>query len=124
MTNKGLFQKYEVKKLSDPSKNVQAVVLEFDDKSARKAIVTWAIEMRNKNNKLFQDVVDKLNLRILTVNCREDLSVYRGGNYDLIILDNYDYISSKVLQSFKKMQLIPMIILSRGQIVYGKKYNE
>jgi hypothetical protein len=40
--NIGLIKKYEVKKLSNPSKEIDAVVLEFDDLLSRKAIRKFA----------------------------------------------------------------------------------
>jgi hypothetical protein len=44
---KGLYKKYEVKKLSNPEKQVDAIVLEFDDPIARPAIEAWAHSMNN-----------------------------------------------------------------------------
>lgn len=43
--DKGLYQKYKVKKISNPKKQIDAIVLEFDDPIARVAIKAWADEM-------------------------------------------------------------------------------
>ncbi len=43
--NKGLYQKYEVKKLTNPAKEIDCIVLEFDDPIARIGIAAWADEM-------------------------------------------------------------------------------
>lgn len=42
---KGLYQKYEVTKLSNPEKKMDCVVLEFDDPIARIGIKAWAQAM-------------------------------------------------------------------------------
>lgn len=42
---KPFYQKYEVKKISNPEKKMDCVVLEFDDPIARKGIQAWAEEM-------------------------------------------------------------------------------
>lgn len=41
----GLVQKFEVTKLSNPNKKVDAIVLEFDDPIARQGIHAWAEAM-------------------------------------------------------------------------------
>ncbi len=46
--SKGFYQKYEVTKISNPSKEIDAVVLEFDDPIARRGIRAWAVEMYAK----------------------------------------------------------------------------
>lgn len=45
--NDGLFQKYEVIKLNNPSKKVDGIVLEFDDPNSVNAILVWAKDMEN-----------------------------------------------------------------------------
>lgn len=62
MKNKGLFQKYYIEKISNPEKQIDAIVLEFDDPIAREGIWSWAIEMRNNGYyKCYSDTIDKLN---------------------------------------------------------------
>jgi hypothetical protein len=64
---KGLFQKYEVKKLSNPDKNLDCIVLEFDDPIARVAIQAWAEEMLGKGHRqVYEDVMKKLTIYNLT----------------------------------------------------------
>ena len=41
----GLYKKYEVKKISNPKKFIDSIVLEFDDPIARVGIKAWADEM-------------------------------------------------------------------------------
>lgn len=38
----GLYQKYIVKKIKNPDKEMDCIVLEFDDPIARRAITFWA----------------------------------------------------------------------------------
>ena len=42
---KGIYKKYEVKKLTNPSKKIDCIVLEFDDPIARQGIRSWAHTM-------------------------------------------------------------------------------
>lgn len=58
---KGLYQKYEVRKISNPDKNIDAIVLEFDDPMSQKPIMMWARHMsKNGFKKLHDEVVLKL----------------------------------------------------------------
>lgn len=41
----GLYQKFEVTKIDNPTKVIDAIVLEFDDPIARKGIHAWADAM-------------------------------------------------------------------------------
>lgn len=60
--SKGLYKKYEVKKLSDPEKEIDAIVLEFDDPIARVGIKSWAREMLVKGYiQVYKDAVKKIN---------------------------------------------------------------
>ena len=60
---KGLYKKYEITKLSNPTKKVDAIVLEFDDPIARKVIMYWAIEMIDEGyEKCGKETLDKLKL--------------------------------------------------------------
>ena len=43
--DKGLYQKYEVKKFSNPDKEIDAIVLEFDDPLSWDAIARFAMDM-------------------------------------------------------------------------------
>lgn len=43
--DRGLYPKYKIEKLSNPGKNVDAIVLEFDDPIARAGILGWAEEL-------------------------------------------------------------------------------
>lgn len=57
----GLFRKYEVKKISNLKKQIDAIVLEFDDPIARVGIKAWADEMHNQGfEKCAIDVWNKL----------------------------------------------------------------
>lgn len=59
--NIGLFKKYEVKKLSNPEKELDCVVLEFDDPIARQALEFWAELMRkNGYSEVHKDTIEKL----------------------------------------------------------------
>jgi len=61
-TEKGLFRKYQVIKISNPGKVIDGIVLEFDDPIAHEAIWTWANNMRDAGySDVFNDVMDKLN---------------------------------------------------------------
>ncbi|MBS1586935.1 MAG: hypothetical protein JSS82_15475 [Bacteroidetes bacterium] len=58
---KGLYQKYEVKKLSKPDKKLDCIVLEFDDPINTPALMCWAYSMReNGYHQVFADVCGKL----------------------------------------------------------------
>ena len=43
--SKGLYKKYEVIKVDNPAKEIDCIVLEFDDPIARVGIEAWANEM-------------------------------------------------------------------------------
>lgn len=60
--------------------------------------------------------------RVLKVDCTKDLNKYRGGHYDKIVLNNYDYLSKKTIKHFMKWIFIPKIILLKGKIVKGKSW--
>jgi TusA-related sulfurtransferase len=45
---KGFQTRYEVRKASNPAKQMDCLVLEFDDPIARKGIRAWAEEMRRQ----------------------------------------------------------------------------
>lgn len=47
LKTEGLISKYEVKKINNPNKNLDCIVLEFDDPIARQGIYAWA-EAMNK----------------------------------------------------------------------------
>ncbi len=58
---KGLFKKYEVRKLSNPTKKIDSIVLEFDDPIARVGIRAWAEEMKRQGfEQVYEDVMKKL----------------------------------------------------------------
>lgn len=60
--NRGLYNKYHVQKISNPEKKIDAIVLEFDDPIARRAIRPWANSMIYAGfNKVGHDVHDKLD---------------------------------------------------------------
>lgn len=57
----GLYRKYSVTKLTNPEKDVDAIVLEFDDPIARKGIKAWAEEMaKNGYEQVEIDIQAKL----------------------------------------------------------------
>lgn len=57
----GLYRKYEVKKLTNPSKKVDAIVLEWDDPRARVGILAWAEQMRRDGfEQVYQDTMAKM----------------------------------------------------------------
>lgn len=59
--SRGLYKKYEVKKVGSPKKQVDAIVLEFDDPIARKGIEAWAVEMRYRGfEKVYAEAMFKL----------------------------------------------------------------
>lgn len=45
--NEGLVNKYDVRKVSNPGKNLDCIVLEFDDPIARRGIQAWAEAMND-----------------------------------------------------------------------------
>ena len=45
--NIGLYKKFRVQKVGNPTKKIDCIVLEFDDPIAQKAINFWADEMHN-----------------------------------------------------------------------------
>lgn len=60
--NTGLFKKYEVVKLSNPGKEIDAIVLEFDDPIARVGIEAWRAEMaKNGYIECSNDVGERLH---------------------------------------------------------------
>jgi len=59
--NRGLYKKFHVQKLSNPTKEIDCIVLEFDDPIAQKAIMFWANEMCiNGYNLCAQQTKEKL----------------------------------------------------------------
>lgn len=59
--DKGLEDRYEVVKRTNPNKQLDCIVLEFDDKIAREAIAFWALKMREHGYEcVYQDVKQKL----------------------------------------------------------------
>ena len=60
--SKGLYQKYVVKKINNPDKEIDCVVLEFDDPIARDGIWAWCGAMkRNGFVKCAEDTMKKLD---------------------------------------------------------------
>lgn len=60
--SEGLHQKYEVVKLDNPQKLIDAIVLEFDDPIARIGIKAWAEAMfLHGYHKVGIEVLEKLN---------------------------------------------------------------
>lgn len=61
--NKGLFRKYSVIKLDNVNKEMDCIVLEFDDPIARKGIKAWAQAMTEAGYfKCSQEVLNKLKV--------------------------------------------------------------
>ena len=61
MQQQGLFQKYIVRKINNPEKNIDCVCLEFDDPIARIGIAAWAEAMRSQGYiKVWENVQEKL----------------------------------------------------------------
>ena len=59
----GLLKKYSITKISNPKKDVDAIVLEFDDPIAVEGIIAWAEEMyRNGYKQVHADVISKIDL--------------------------------------------------------------
>jgi hypothetical protein len=57
----GLYKKYHVVKLSNPSKVIDAIVLEFDDAIARVGIAAWAHQMKKLGyEQVYLDTIEKL----------------------------------------------------------------
>ena len=62
MKDTGLFKKYEVTKISNPTKEVDAIVLEFDDVLSRTALRKYSSILRNAGYmELANDIVTKCN---------------------------------------------------------------
>lgn len=62
MLKKGLFKKYSITKISNPDKEIDGIVLEFDDPIARAALFKWAKIMKSEGYvKVHDDVIRKLN---------------------------------------------------------------
>lgn len=60
--DKGLYKKYEVKKLSNPEKHIDAIVLEFDDPISRRGLRRYASALRNNGfESLARDIIKKCN---------------------------------------------------------------
>lgn len=57
----GLYQKYEVKKLSNPGKKIDCIVLEFDDENARPAIAAFADKVELEG---YQSLADDLRAKL------------------------------------------------------------
>lgn len=80
MTSKsqGLMPKYEVKKLTNPSKELDCIVLEFDDPIARFAIKAFASRCAQEGyDQLARDIIFKLEKYC---DSREWLDLTNGGN--------------------------------------------
>lgn len=76
--NKGLYQKYYVKKLSNPDKVIDSVVLEFDDPIAHAGLWPWAVEMRECGYyEVYSDTIDKLNKYEVIGKDNEDLKYHK-----------------------------------------------
>lgn len=61
MKHRGLFQKYEVKKLTNPAKDMDCIVLEFDDPISRVGIKSFADECKeNGYIQLAKDIEEHL----------------------------------------------------------------
>lgn len=59
--NKGLYQKYEVKKLTNPDKVMDCIVLEFDDPISRNALHSYVdILIDHGYEELAKDIYCKL----------------------------------------------------------------
>ena len=60
---KGLNKKYEITKLTNPTKEIDAIVLEWDDPISRKGIRTWIEELKKVGyDTLYNDVNERLKL--------------------------------------------------------------
>lgn len=58
----GLEHRFHVTKVNNPTKEVDAIVLEFDDPIAAVGIVAWAKEMKKKGyEQCHDDTMKKLN---------------------------------------------------------------
>jgi hypothetical protein len=58
---KGLYSKYYVKKISNPDKKIDCIVLEFDDPIGRVGIKAWANECEKQGYlNLSKDILEKL----------------------------------------------------------------
>lgn len=82
LKERGLITKFEVKKLTNPAKTINAVVLEFDDPIARAGILAWAKEMnRHGYEKVYDEVITKLDniktkrLRVIPRRYTQELKV-------------------------------------------------
>ena len=61
MKDRGLYKKYQVTKLTNPEKNIDAIVLEFDDKLSRVALIEYAkILSDNGYSYLASDILCKV----------------------------------------------------------------
>lgn len=59
----GLYNKYEVKKLSNPDKRLDCIVLEFDDENSRKGIEAFADAVELDG---YQQLADDLRMKLRT----------------------------------------------------------
>ena len=60
--NLGIYKKYDVTKISNPTKKMDCIVLEFDDPIARVALRKWAEEMiANGYLKCGEETIEKLD---------------------------------------------------------------
>lgn len=77
----GLENRYEVKKIANPTKKIDGIVLEFDDPLSRAAILQWANTMRSAGYRIVHmDVLRKLQICFV---CEGAGSVYEmnfGGH--------------------------------------------
>lgn len=95
MKDLGIYQKYEIKKLKNPSWNGRAIVLEFDDPIARKGIKAWAEEMReNGYYKVFDETMILLENYELKDKLKEAESYkYKIEKVNIEIADTRSYLS-------------------------------
>lgn len=60
---KGLYKKFEVKKISNPTKELDCIVLEFDDHLAREGIFAFAKSAKRGGfHELHDDLMEKLSV--------------------------------------------------------------
>lgn len=78
MKDQGLIKKYDVKKLSNPEKEIDAIVLEFDDPISRKVLKYYASKLAAAGySKFANDLVDKVfayenRVRVFEFSVQED----------------------------------------------------
>lgn len=57
----GLERRYKVTKLTNPTKMVEGIFLEFDDPIAHRAMIVWAYDMHQAGHEVLQDVLKKID---------------------------------------------------------------